>query len=136
MARLDTQDAGKLLLRLTIGVLLLLHGIHKIRHGVDGIIGNVERHDLPGFLGYGVYLGEVVAPLLLIAGWQTRIAAAVVAFNMVVAVWLAHAGDVLLITDKGAWAIELPGLYLLGAVAIALLGSGRYAVSRGAGRFD
>ncbi len=134
--RLDASDAGKLLLRVTIGVLLLLHGIHKLRHGIDGIIGNVERHGLPSFFAYLVYVGEVAAPLLVIAGWQTRIAAAIVAINMAVAIWLSHAADVFLLTDKGAWAIELPALYLLGAVAIALLGSGRYAVSRGAGRFD
>ncbi len=134
--RLDASDAGKLLLRLTIGMLLLLHGIHKLRHGIDGIIGNVERHGLPSLFAYLVYVGEVAAPLLVIAGWQTRVAAAIVAINMVVAIWLSHAGDLLLINDKGAWAVELAGLYLFGAIAIALLGSGRYAVSRGAGRFD
>ena len=103
MIRFETQDAGKLLLRLTMGVLMLLHGIGKLRHGIDGIIGDVESRGLPTFFAYGVYVGEVVAPLLIIAGWQTRIAALVFAFNMIIAVWLAHASQIFSLSKSGAW---------------------------------
>ncbi len=130
------DDAGKLLLRLTVGVLLLLHGWFKMTHGVDGVVGMLRGAGWPGMLAYLVYLGEVVAPLALIAGYWTRPAALVAAFSMVVAVALAHAGQVLALNQQGGWAIELQGLYLLGALAVALLGAGRYSVGGPAGRFN
>jgi putative oxidoreductase len=55
---------------------------------------------------------------------------------MVVAVMLAHSHDIGALGPGGGWKIELPALYFLGAVAVALLGAGRYSVSRGRGRWD
>ena len=125
-----SQDLGKLLLRLTIGVLMLLHGIGKITGGVEPIAGMLQAHGLPGALAYGAYVGEVFAPLLLVAGWQTRIAAVLVAVNMVFAIALAHAAQLFQLTPTGGWALELQGLFLFGAVAIALLGGGRFSLDR------
>lgn len=85
--RLSHDDAGKLLLRLAVGGLMLFHGIHKLIDGVDGISGMLAAQGLPGFIAYGVLVGEVVAPCLLILGVLTRPAALVLAFTMVVA-WL------------------------------------------------
>ena len=64
--RLSHDDAGKLLLRLAVGGLMLFHGIHKLIDGVDGISGMLAAQGLPGFIAYGVLVGEVVAPCLLI----------------------------------------------------------------------
>jgi putative oxidoreductase len=79
------DDAGKLLLRVTIGVLVLLHGIFKLSAGVGFIGGMLAKAGLPGGLAYLVYVGEIVAPLLLIAGFWTRAAAGVIVINMIVA---------------------------------------------------
>jgi putative oxidoreductase len=136
MNRSTLEDAGKLVLRLAIGGLMLLHGASKLQHGIPRIAANVVAHGLPQPFAYGVYVGEVVAPLLLIAGVLTRPAACAVAFNMVVAVWLSHATDVLARATSGGWKIELQMLYMLGALAIALLGAGRYSVTRGRGRWS
>lgn len=124
------NDIGRLVLRLTLGVLILLHGVAKIAGGPGGIIGMVEKTGLPGELGYLVYVGEVIAPLLLIIGLWTRIAAALIAGNMLVAVVLAHTGDLFTLTRSGGWALELQAMFFFVAVAIVLLGPGRYAVSR------
>ena len=129
-------DTGKLLLRLTLGGLLLVHGISKITGGVSDIVGLVERAGLPGPLGYFVYVGEVIAPLLLIAGLWTRAAAAVVAINMVVAVYLAHVRDLLKLSASGGWALELQGFYLLTALAVMLLGAGRFSAGGAGGRLN
>lgn len=56
----DHQDAGILLLRLTIGILLLFHGVAKIKHGVGWIVQMLQAAGLLGFIAYGVYIGEVV----------------------------------------------------------------------------
>lgn len=119
---------GKLLLRLSVGGLMLLHGISKITHGIDMIAGAVKGHNWPEFIAYGVYVGEVLAPALLIIGFWTRFAAAVVAINMIIAVWLAHVDQALTLNQAGGWALELQGLYFFGAVCIVLLGPGRISI--------
>ena len=129
-------DTGKLLLRLAVGGLMLFHGISKIMGGVPGIIGMVEKAGLPGPLGYFVYVGEVVAPLLLIAGLWTRAAAAVVAINMVVAVYLVHVPELFTLSKSGGWALELQGFYFLTALVVMLLGAGRFSAGGAGGRFN
>jgi uncharacterized membrane protein YphA (DoxX/SURF4 family) len=126
-----SADAGKLLLRLTVGILLLLHGLAKVGSGPDMIVGMVEKAGLPASFGYAVYLGEVIAPLALIFGVWTRIAALVVVANMVVAIALVHMGELFTRNEGGGWSLELQGFFLFTALAIALIGPGRYALTRG-----
>lgn len=124
------DDLGKLLLRLTLGILTLLHGIAKLRYGVSGIEGMVTSHGLPGFLAYGVFIGEVIAPLLVIAGFHARAGGLIIAVNMVVAIALAHSAKLFDIGKQGGWELELQGFYLFTALAVALLGPGRFSVNR------
>lgn len=124
------DDAGKLVLRITLGVLILLHGIAKITTGVSGIEGMVQGAGLPGFLAYGVYVGEVLAPILLILGFYARIAALVIAFNMVVSIALAHSKELFQLGAQGGWALELQGMFLFTAIALALTGPGRFGINR------
>ena len=67
-----SADLGKLVLRVALGALILLHGIAKLRGGIDFVTHSVTAAGLPAWLAYGVYLGEVLAPLLVIAGWNAR----------------------------------------------------------------
>lgn len=130
------NDAGKLLLRLTIGILMLFHGVNKLRHGTGFIEGVLQAHHLPGWIAYGVFVGEVVAPIFLIIGFLTRPAALVVAFDMLVAWYLAVPNAFALAKQTGALGGEVLFLYLFGSIAIAMLGSGSYAASRGKDRWD
>lgn len=131
-----SEDLGKLLLRLTLGVLTLLHGIAKVAGGVAGIVAMVEKAGLPGGFGYLVYVGEVLAPLLVIVGLWTRPAALVVAISMLAAIALVHPHELWLLGKQGGWALELQGFFLFTALAIALLGAGRYSVGGARGRFN
>jgi putative oxidoreductase len=126
------DDLGKLLLRLTLGALVLLHGISKMQNGIDAIIDAVAKTGLPPLLAYGVFIGEVLAPLLLIAGVWTRSAALVIVINMAAAIALMHSADMATLSRSGGWAIELQVLYLAFALAVALFGPGRYAAGRAA----
>lgn len=123
------QDLGKLVLRIALGVMVLLHGIAKLKGGIGSIEGMVRAQGLPGELGYAVLIGEVLAPLMLIAGFHARIGAALVAINMLVAVYLVHMGELGQFNAQGGWALELQGMFLATAVAIALLGPGRYSIN-------
>ncbi|WP_038216409.1 DoxX family protein [Xenophilus azovorans] len=128
-----SDDLGKLILRVALGVLILLHGIAKLSKGVDGIGGMLSSHGLPAILAYLVYVGEVVAPVLLIVGLFTRPAAWVVAANMLVAIWLVHMKDLGALNNQGGWALELQGMFLFSAIAVAFLGGGRLGIG---GRFN
>lgn len=123
-----SDDLGKLILRSALAILILLHGIAKLSGGVGFITGMVANFGLPSFLGYGVYIGEVVAPVLVLVGLWTRPAALVIAINMVVAIALVHMGELTQLGKQGGWALELQGMYLFGALAVALLGAGRFSV--------
>jgi putative oxidoreductase len=129
-------DTAKLLLRLILGVTILIHGISKIKGGPGFVLDVVDKAGLPHPFGYLVYVGEVVAPLLVIVGLWTRLAALVIAINMIVAVLLVHLGQLLTLSPEGGWALELQGLFLVVALSVALLGAGRYSFGGSAGRWN
>lgn len=123
-----SEDLGKLILRSVLAILMLLHGIAKVTGGVSGISGMIAKAGLPGELAYLAYVGEVIAPLLVLFGLWTRPAALVMAINMVVAILLVHSSELFDLTKNGGWALELQGFFLATAIVVALLGAGRYSV--------
>lgn len=124
-------NLGLLILRLNFGVLMLFHGIHKLINGVDGIKGMLSEIGLPGFLAYGVHLGETIAPIMMIIGYRTKLAALVFTFVMVAAFAMAHTTDLFGLGKSGAWVHELITLFLLGGLGLFFTGGGKYAVSAG-----
>ena len=125
------ESAAKLILRIVLGVTVLLHGIHKLTAGVDWLDGMLVNEGLPTFFKYGVYVGEVIAPLLLIAGWYSRIAAWLIAVNMLFAIGLTSGSELFAINPKsGGLAIELEYMLMFTAIALGLLGPGRYAFNQ------
>ena len=131
MTSLD--DLGKLILRVSIGGLLLLHGISKLQNGIGFVQQQVAGAGLPSLLAYGVYAGEIVAPLLVIVGFMTRPAAIIIAFDLLSAIFLARRDATASIGPGGGWEIETEMLFLLGGLAIACLGAGRLALGRPGG---
>ena len=115
------QDIGKLILRIALGVLVFLHGISKLEGGLDGIIKMVETQGFPGVFAYGVLIGEVLAPLLVITGFFSRIGGILIVINMLFALYLVHQGDIGRLNEQGGWAIELQMMFL------ATRGGGRAA---------
>lgn len=123
------QDIGKLLLRLTCGGILLFHGIHKVFVEVDHVKVIVRNAGLPEALAYGNIIGEFVAPVFVLLGYKTRIAALIIAFNMLLSVLIGHRDIMFSINDYGGWMIETNMLYLMTAVAVFFLGAGKYSLS-------
>jgi putative oxidoreductase len=123
------DNTGKLILRLALGILILLHGIAKIKGGVGGLSGAVTAAGLPAFVTYGVYVGEVLAPILVLLGWYCRIGAGLIAINMLFAFALVHGAELTAIGKTGGWALELQGMFLFTAIALVLLGPGRFSLN-------
>jgi putative oxidoreductase len=132
----SATDTGKLILRLTCAGLLLFHGSYKIFKEMDSTISMVEKAGLPGVLAYGTIIGEFIAPILIIIGFKTRIAALIVAFNMLGSILIAHRDIMFKVNDYWGWMIELNVFFMMSAIAIFFLGAGKYSVSRGEGRWD
>ncbi|WP_409306772.1 DoxX family protein [Pectobacterium sp. B1J-3] len=125
---LDKPDFGKLLLRVSFSVLMLFHGWHKVHGGIGGIEGMLTAAGIPAFVGYGVYVGEVVTPLLMILGILTRPSALIFSSTMVVATLLVHPEGFVSLAKTGAWGVEGTAVFFFAGLAIALLGSGKYSV--------
>jgi len=125
-----SADTGRLILRLNVGGLILFHGVSKILHpgALDFIGGMLSGYGLPAFLAYAVFIGEVLAPLMVIVGYQARVGGLLIVINMLVAILLAHSGDVFSLSEHGGLAIELQLFYLLTALVVMFLGSGRTAL--------
>ncbi len=130
------NSLGRLVLRLTVGGLLLMHGVHKLLGGIGPIEHMIAAHGLPAALAYGVYIGEVVAPLLVIAGLFARVGGLLIALNMVVAVLLAGMDRLFAVNAVGGYALELEAFYLFGGIAIMLLGAGSLSLGGANGRWN
>lgn len=126
---LPLDALGKLVLRLSVAGLLLPHGVHKLLEpdSLTHIGNSLSDHGLPSVLAYGVLVGEIVAPLMALVGWRSRIAGVLMVVNLAAAVALMHMGEITRVKADGGWALELQGAWLFGALALALLGSGRLA---------
>ncbi|WP_371824283.1 DoxX family protein [Lutibacter sp. A64] len=120
-------DLGLLILRITIAGLMLFHGIAKLGH-LDGIKGMLSGMGLPEFIAYGVYITEIIAPLLIIIGYRTKLASLVFFFGMVAALFMAHSNNMFALSKTGGLQIELILLYAFGALTLFFTGSGKYAI--------
>ena len=120
-------DLAALVLRLTLGTMLVAHGLLKyLVFTPEGTAKFFESIGLPGPLGYVVIAAEVLGGVALIAGYRTRIVAAAIA-PILFGSALPHLGNGWLFSSPGGgWEYSV----FLGftAIAAALLGDGRYAV--------
>lgn len=132
----NTDDLGKFILRATLAILILFHGISKIFNGPGFIVGLISNAGLPPAVGYLVYVGEVLAPLMMLLGIWTRVGALIVVVNMLFAFALVHSKQIMTLSSSGGWGLELQGFYLFTAVAVLLLGAGRVSVGGSSGRWN
>ena len=133
-----TADAASLILRIAVGLVFLPHGWSKVfgARGVSAFAHDLPSYHLPVFLGYAAAYSELFGASLLIAGLLTRIDAFLLACTMFVAAFVVVLPDALRDPDNAAAntffaamrAIELPFTLLAAAVALALLGGGRWSL--------
>jgi len=131
-----SDDIAKLLLRLMIGWVMLPYGVDYIKDGLDFVFGVLKDNGLPSFLAYGVLVGEVVGPILVLIGWKSRIGGALISFTMLLSILLAHRDILFEYNEFGGWSIALNAMLTIGGAAIFFAGAGKYSVSRGKGKWD
>jgi putative oxidoreductase len=124
-----SPDIAKLVLRLSLAFMMIFHGIDKVINGISGVRFLTTNAGLPEFFAYGVFIGELVFPVLIAFGLYSRVASIGLAFNMLMAILLAHGSSLFELGKHGAPTIELPFLYLVICIVIFLQGPGKFAVN-------
>jgi len=124
------NDFGKLIFRITIAVLLFFHGYAKITYGLGFIEKALDANNLPVFLSYFVYVGEILAPLLIIIGYKTKLAAAIIIFSMTFAIYLVFPNDLTTLTSQGTLKLELNYFFIFTSLSLIFLGAGKYSFDR------
>ena len=126
---IDTRTApyAALLLRVSLGAMLLAHGLllKVFTFSIAGTVGFFESIGYPGFFAYLVILGEIGGGLALILGLWTR-TIALLLLPILIGATLQHAGNGWLFSaPNGGW--EFPAFWTATLVVQALLGDGAWA---------
>ena len=115
-------DFGLLLLRIGFAGMMLTHGIPKLGLLFESPIKFADP------IGVGAIpsliltlIGEVVAPIFILIGFKTRLAAIPGIITMAVAAFIVHGADAIGVKEKAI-------LYLIGFLAIFLMNAGKYSI--------
>jgi putative oxidoreductase len=85
------QPLALLALRLALGAIMIAHGWPKVFHGeVAKTVATAGNWGWPAWLGYVAAWTELAGGVLLIVGLLTRLAALLIAGEMLVAIWKVH----------------------------------------------
>lgn len=122
------EDVAKLILRVSISILMMFHGVAKVTHGVDKIAEKLVISGLPEFIAYGVYIGEILLPILIIIGLFTRFASIGIVITMIFAIYLVYADKIFMLNNHGAPVIESALLYLIFSIVVFFVGAGKYSL--------
>ncbi|MFD2824659.1 DoxX family protein [Lacinutrix iliipiscaria] len=123
------QHIGLFILRVCIAFTMLIYGITKLIHGIDFIKTLLTEFGLPSFFGYGIFIGEVIAPILIIIGFRTKLAGFVFAINCLVAILMVQLPNILKLNEFGGWEIGPIFIYMIFGIALIFTGAGKYGIS-------
>ena len=112
-----------LLLRVALGVVFVFHGFGKIQN-MDMAIGFFSSLGIPVFLTYAVAWIELLAGIALILGVYTCFAGILIAIIMIFAI-------ILVKMKSGFMALEVDLLALTSAIAVSILGPGKFSLFKG-----
>ena len=130
------RDLSWLVIRLTVGGVLLVHGIVKVMGpGVEGFAGGLAKRGMEPALpfAYLIFFNETIGAICLMLGLLTRIVGAMIAIEFLVITFVAHFHNGFGFTSPGGgW--EYPLLWGLVIFAISLRGGGPYSLDRMIGR--
>lgn len=123
-----TAPWGIALLRVVAGIIFLMHGQQKMfEFGIGGVTGMMTGLGVPapGLMAVIVTLVELVGGIALILGAFTRIAALLVAIDVLVAFFLVHMPNGFFASNGG---VELVLILATVGVTLVLTGPGAMAL--------
>lgn len=125
------QPLGLLALRLTLGIIMIGHGWHKVNGHLHEFAGNVSGMGLPAWLGYVSAFTEFCGGILIVLGLLSRCAAFAVLIDLSVAIVKVHWKHGLM----GNGGYEFPLALWTIAFALIFLGGGAISLDaiRGGG---
>ena len=116
------QPLALLVMRLTLGAIMIAAGYHKVFGGLHRHAELVAHLGLPAWLGYVSALTEFFGGILVLAGVLTRAAAFAVSINMGVAVWALGRSGLMGSPDRPGYGFALATASL--AFALIFFGAG------------
>lgn len=127
------RDLALLVARIGLGIVLLTHGIDKLRAGFGATADGFDAMGipLPAAAAAFALVAEIGGGALLVLGLLTPLAGILVIAQMAGAFWFAHRGTEVL-TANGGW--ELVGLIAFLALVIGATGAGRFSLDALIGR--
>lgn len=123
------QHIGILILRVSIAFTMLIYGITKLIIGIDYISDLMAQFGLPSFLSYGVFIGEIIAPILIIIGYRTKLAGLILALNCLIATLMSQLPNLLKLNAFGGWEVGLLFIYTFFGISLFFTGAGKYSMS-------
>src|SRR4051812_11816614 len=114
------QPLGLLVLRLTLGAIMITHGWQKIANHLQGITGMLPHLGMPSWMAYVVVAAEFGGGILVVLGFLTRCAAIAIMIDMLVAILKVHLKNGL----TGPGGFEFPLACAAIAFALILFGAG------------
>lgn len=129
----NRTDLAALLLRTALGAMFVAHGLLKVLvFTLPGTVAFFEQIGFPGWTAYAVTYAEIIGGALIVAGIGVRPVAVALVPVLLGATWV-HVGNGWLFTNaNGGW--EYPAFLTVAAIALALIGPGKYAVPLTFGR--
>lgn len=116
------HDVGHFGVRITIGVIFIMHSLGKFE---PGFLGFLEKLGLPPEMQFPIALAEFVPGVLLILGGMTRVSAAILSVVMLGAIFVVKGAE----KFTGQGGTELDILLLAGCLVIIVIGPGRISIS-------
>ena len=124
-----SQSLGIAVLRIVVGIVFLAHGYQKVFkfgfHGIAGMLGHMGI-PLPAVAAVVLMIVEFVGGILLVTGLATRLPAALLAIDMLVAISAVHAKNGFF--NPGG--VEFPLTLLAACICLALSGGGAASLKR------
>jgi putative oxidoreductase len=134
------MEIGLFLIHVTVGSLLVAHGVQKLfgwfgGFGIQGTGGFMEQLNMrPGrHMAFAAGASETIGGGLLAVGLLTPLAAVLIASTMLVASLTAHGGKGPF-ASNGGW--ELPLINAVVAVGLAFNGAGKWSLDNAIGIHD
>jgi putative oxidoreductase len=127
--KINTQQYAAFILRLTLGSILLSHGLLKVFvFTIAGTVGFFGSIGLPAIAAYLTIFGEVVGGLILLLGVYSRLVSILSLPILIGATWVHISNGWLFSNEGGGW--EFPVLLVVLAIIVAIQGAGSFALRK------